>query len=205
MYIDTSIKCPYYSQNDEDIGKLPKNKSSKKENSQDTVRLIDILEDKGWLNIRTVLKGREFEIQDVVAFIGKLHFSLCVVCFYLIETGTANLMLCVYTSNSCVFSDHSLFTNTYIFFVYTSCITVPIVLQVGIFKNMCYNEFSLAANVDCSHNSNNFTYTLFVLTLMNTFHCSSAKSSSNSCFKLLSILMVTLISKNFVKIGTSKT
>ncbi|XP_026329447.1 uncharacterized protein LOC113237272 [Hyposmocoma kahamanoa] len=69
VYIDTSVKCPYYSQNDEDIGRVPKNKSSKKENLQDTVKLIDILEEKGWLNIRTVLKDREFEIQDVVAFI----------------------------------------------------------------------------------------------------------------------------------------
>lgn len=76
MYIDTSVKCPYYSQNDEDIGRVPKNKSSMKENLQDTVKLIDILEEKGWLNIRTVLKDREFEIQDVVAFIGKF----CILC-----------------------------------------------------------------------------------------------------------------------------
>lgn len=85
VYIDTSIKCPYYSQNDEDIGRVPKNNSSKKENSQDTVKLIDILEEKGWLNIRTVLKDREFEIQDVVAFIGKFNFSFFVTYFYRID------------------------------------------------------------------------------------------------------------------------
>lgn len=73
VYIDTSIKCPYYSQNDEDIGRVPKNKCSNKESVIHAVRLIDILEEKGWLNIRTVLKDREFEIQDVVAFIGNFY------------------------------------------------------------------------------------------------------------------------------------
>lgn len=76
MYIDTSIKSPYYSQNDEDIGRVPKNKSSKKESVIDAVSLIDILEEKEWLNIRTVLRDREFEIQDVVAFIGNYFFLL---------------------------------------------------------------------------------------------------------------------------------
>lgn len=76
VYMGTSIKSPYYSQNDEEPedGRLPKSKDRKKE-IKDAVRLIDILEDNEWLNvIRTVLKDREFEVQDVVAFIGKCNF-----------------------------------------------------------------------------------------------------------------------------------
>lgn len=84
VYIGTSVKCPYYSQNDEDISRVPKNKGGKKKRVEGAVRLIDILEEKGWLNIiRTVLKDREFEIQDVVAFIGKCTFLF--VYFYGVE------------------------------------------------------------------------------------------------------------------------
>lgn len=63
MYIRTNAKCAYYSENDETPKKLY-------ENVEDKVKFIEILEQSWWLSVRTVLRDGEFEIQDLVAFIG---------------------------------------------------------------------------------------------------------------------------------------
>lgn len=68
VYIDTSIKSPYYSQNDEETKKLPV--KPLKDSLEEKVRFIEVLEDTWWLSVRTVLRDGEFEIQDLVAFIG---------------------------------------------------------------------------------------------------------------------------------------
>ncbi|XP_028171983.1 uncharacterized protein LOC114361204 [Ostrinia furnacalis] len=65
VYIDTSVKSSYYSQNDEDAQRL-----TPKSNLEDRVRLIEVLEHKCWLSFRTVLRDGEIEIQDLIAFIG---------------------------------------------------------------------------------------------------------------------------------------
>lgn len=66
VYIDTSVKSSYYSQNDEDVQRL----SQEREGLEDKVRLIEVLEHKCWLSFRTVLRDGEIEIQDLIAFIG---------------------------------------------------------------------------------------------------------------------------------------
>lgn len=64
MYIDTNAKLPYYSRNDEEAKKAT-------QRSVDNVRFIEVLEERCWLSIRTVLRDADIEIQDIVAFIGK--------------------------------------------------------------------------------------------------------------------------------------
>lgn len=70
VYIDTSVKSSYYSQNDEDVQRL----SQEREGLEDKVRLIEVLEHKCWLSFRTVLRDGEIEIQDLIAFIGNWFF-----------------------------------------------------------------------------------------------------------------------------------
>ncbi|CAG9783397.1 unnamed protein product [Diatraea saccharalis] len=65
VYIDTSVKCPYYSQNDEDVKCFPRRRTGLLEK----IKYIDVLEHQCWLNIRTVSKHGEIEIQDLIAFI----------------------------------------------------------------------------------------------------------------------------------------
>lgn len=66
VYIDTNAKLPYYSRNDEEAKKASQKKRV------DNVRFIEVLEQKCWLSIRTVLRDADIEIQDIVAFIGKI-------------------------------------------------------------------------------------------------------------------------------------
>ncbi|CAH1646295.1 unnamed protein product [Spodoptera littoralis] len=61
VYIDTSAKCSYYSQNDERTRRP-------RDDLGDRVRLIDVLERTCRLDLRTVLQDGEFEIQDLIAF-----------------------------------------------------------------------------------------------------------------------------------------
>uniref|UniRef100_A0A2H1W7X4 SFRICE_040544 n=1 Tax=Spodoptera frugiperda TaxID=7108 RepID=A0A2H1W7X4_SPOFR len=63
VYIDTSAKCSYYSQNDERMRRP-------RDDLGDRVRLIDVLERTCRLDFRTVLQDGEFEIQDLIAFFG---------------------------------------------------------------------------------------------------------------------------------------
>lgn len=67
MYLDTNAKLPYYSRNDEEA-----KKASQKKSIVDNVRFIEVLEQKCWLSIRTVLRDADIEIQDIAAFIGNL-------------------------------------------------------------------------------------------------------------------------------------
>jgi hypothetical protein len=71
VYIDTSVKSSYYSQNDEDAKRSPRKRS----HLTARVKVIQTLEQKCWLSVRTVLKHGEFEIQDLIAFIGN-YFML---------------------------------------------------------------------------------------------------------------------------------
>ncbi|XP_032513637.2 rho guanine nucleotide exchange factor 19 isoform X3 [Danaus plexippus] len=59
VYMKTSVKCPFYSQNDE----------SRVCQDVDKVKFIDALEQSWWMSVRTVLRDGEFEIQDLIAFI----------------------------------------------------------------------------------------------------------------------------------------
>ncbi|PZC81576.1 hypothetical protein B5X24_HaOG212500 [Helicoverpa armigera] len=61
VYIETSAKCAYYSQNDE----RPRRRW---EELGDRVRLIDVLERTVWPDIRTILQDGKHEIQDLIAF-----------------------------------------------------------------------------------------------------------------------------------------
>lgn len=72
VYIETSAKSPHYSQNDEHARRIARRKHKAEDGS---VRFIEVLEQKCWLSIRTVLRDAEIEIQDIVAFIGK-YFDL---------------------------------------------------------------------------------------------------------------------------------
>ncbi|CAH2229880.1 jg11771 [Pararge aegeria aegeria] len=62
VYINTSAKCTYYSENDETPKRVRKT-------VEDKVKFIEVLEQTWWLSVRTVLRDGEFEIQDLVAFI----------------------------------------------------------------------------------------------------------------------------------------
>lgn len=66
VYINTSAKSTYYSQNDEDA----KRAAQTTDTLEDKVKLIEVLEQKCWLSFRTVLRDGEIEIQDLIAFIG---------------------------------------------------------------------------------------------------------------------------------------
>lgn len=68
MYIDTSVKSPYYSLNDEETKKFPI--KPQKDSLEEKIKFIESLEDTWWLSVRTVLRDGECEIQDLVAFIG---------------------------------------------------------------------------------------------------------------------------------------
>ncbi|CAG9095779.1 unnamed protein product [Plutella xylostella] len=63
VYIGTSAKSPYYSANDDVLSK-----EERKKEEEDNLNIIDIIES-NWLNIRTILRDGEFEIQDLIAFI----------------------------------------------------------------------------------------------------------------------------------------
>lgn len=67
VYIDTSVKSPYYSQND---AKVIKAEVPKTQDVEENLKIIELLEQKCWLSIRTVLRDGDVEIQDLIAFIG---------------------------------------------------------------------------------------------------------------------------------------
>ncbi|GBP78663.1 hypothetical protein EVAR_53482_1 [Eumeta japonica] len=62
VYIGTSVKSPFFSQNDLDAEKIPQKSGPEK----DTIEYID---QEWWLNVRTVLRRGDMETQDLVAFI----------------------------------------------------------------------------------------------------------------------------------------
>ena len=77
VYIDTSAKCPYYSKNDEEVRRRTKKCTEDgRRNIEETVRLIEVIEQTCWHNVRTVLRDGDIEVQDLVAFIGNLVFNL---------------------------------------------------------------------------------------------------------------------------------
>lgn len=65
VYIGTSAKSPHYSKNDEAVRDVVT------KDAEETVKFIQVREQTCWLTIRTVLRHGEFEIQELVAFIGK--------------------------------------------------------------------------------------------------------------------------------------
>lgn len=96
VYIRTNAKCPYYSENDETPKKLY-------ENVEDKVKFIDILEQSWWLSVRTVLRDGEFEIQDLVAFIGMhlklLYNQFCKIYYSRISIGEYSTLIVAYNSD----------------------------------------------------------------------------------------------------------
>ncbi|CAK1552618.1 unnamed protein product [Leptosia nina] len=61
VYIRTSEKCPYYSRNDEEKFITSKEPAD--------VKFIVLQQETLWLDVRTILRNGEIEIQDLVAFI----------------------------------------------------------------------------------------------------------------------------------------
>lgn len=71
VYIGTSIKSPYYSQNDEHA---VERRLTKKTDVVIIKKRIEPTQEKCLLSIRTLLRYGSLEIQDLIAFIGNLFF-----------------------------------------------------------------------------------------------------------------------------------
>ncbi|KAJ2952521.1 hypothetical protein O0L34_g6837 [Tuta absoluta] len=70
VYLDTSAKCQYYSQNDDEARRVKETTDRRaRKFLEDTVRLIDVVPHKFWLDVRTVSKDGEYEVQDLVMFV----------------------------------------------------------------------------------------------------------------------------------------